>query len=195
MQDDLFRLLNARQGHFRLESGHHGDLWLDLDRLFIDSRAVQQFAVELASRFIKYHPTAICGPLVGGALLAQMIATELDVEFYYSERFARPEPNGLYPVGYRVSDGVRSLLAGKVVVIVDDVINAGSAVRGTFSALQESGAKPVAVGALLMLGDSAPTYFAAQNIPAESLMQLSSGLWEPRDCPLCAAHVPLETLS
>jgi orotate phosphoribosyltransferase len=193
MRDDLLNLLSARQGHFKLESGYHGDLWLDLDRLFIHSRAVQQFAVELAGRLAKYAPAAICGPLVGGALLAQMIAAELDVEFFYSERFVRASPDKLYPVGYRIPDGVRSLLDGKTIVMVDDVINAGSAVRGTFAALQESGAKLVAVGALLVLGDWAPGYFAARGIPSESLMQLPSGLWEPAQCPLCAAHVPLET--
>jgi orotate phosphoribosyltransferase len=29
----FWELLAARQGHFKLESGHHGDLWLDLDQL------------------------------------------------------------------------------------------------------------------------------------------------------------------
>jgi orotate phosphoribosyltransferase len=30
-------LVAARHGHFRLESGHHGRLWLDLDSLFAES--------------------------------------------------------------------------------------------------------------------------------------------------------------
>jgi orotate phosphoribosyltransferase len=32
--DGLIEALAARRGHFRLESGHHGELWLDLDPLF-----------------------------------------------------------------------------------------------------------------------------------------------------------------
>ena len=35
MQEELLSLIAARQGHFRLESGHHGSLWLDLDPLFV----------------------------------------------------------------------------------------------------------------------------------------------------------------
>jgi len=31
---DLLELLPSRRGHFLLESGHHGDLWLELDALF-----------------------------------------------------------------------------------------------------------------------------------------------------------------
>ena len=38
LQQELLALLPRRQGHFRLESGHHGDLWLDLDPLFLRPR-------------------------------------------------------------------------------------------------------------------------------------------------------------
>ena len=35
MQQELLTLLAARKGHFRLESGHHRNLWLDLEPLFL----------------------------------------------------------------------------------------------------------------------------------------------------------------
>jgi orotate phosphoribosyltransferase len=78
MQQDLLMMLSARKGHFKLESGHHNNFWLDLDLLFLRPRAVHRFAVELANRLAKHKPDAVCGPLVGGALIAEMIATELD---------------------------------------------------------------------------------------------------------------------
>jgi hypothetical protein len=31
MQPELLSLVAARNGYFRLESGHHGTLWLDLE--------------------------------------------------------------------------------------------------------------------------------------------------------------------
>jgi orotate phosphoribosyltransferase len=84
-----------------LESGHHGDLWLDLDGLFTRPTRVARFATELATRIAAHEPEAVCGPLVGGAFLAEMIASCLDVEFFYSERAARPG-GGLYAVDYRL---------------------------------------------------------------------------------------------
>lgn len=36
-------LARGRRGHFRLESGHHAALWLDLDGLFADWDAVAPF--------------------------------------------------------------------------------------------------------------------------------------------------------
>ena len=38
----------ASRGHFRYESGHHGDLWLDLDRLFVDARRTRGWVSALA---------------------------------------------------------------------------------------------------------------------------------------------------
>lgn len=195
MQNELLKLLAAREGHFNLESGHHGNLWLDLDLLFLRPAPLQPFAIELAGRFASYHPAAVCGPLVGGALLAQVIAAELGVEFYYTERFVPTASEGLYSVEYRLPASLRRQIQGKEVVIVDDVINAGSAVRGTLAEVRACGAGVVAVGALLVLGSTAPTFFADQSIPIERIAALESNLWTPAECPLCAAYIPLEDVS
>jgi orotate phosphoribosyltransferase len=192
IQQELLNLLSARKGHFRLESGHHGDLWLDLDLLFLRPRLVQRFAFELASRLSQYNPAVVCGPLVGGALIAHTIASELDVEYCYAERFVLPQRATLSSVAYRIPNGPRKLVEGKRIAIVDDVINAGSAVRGTFAALRACGAEPVVIAALLVLGASAPRFFADQNVPVECITRLPSGLWLPSECPLCASQIPLE---
>lgn len=67
LQEELLALLARRQGHFRLESGHHGDLWLDLDSLFLRPTRLRRFAEALALRFANLSIEAVCGPLVGGA--------------------------------------------------------------------------------------------------------------------------------
>lgn len=192
LRDELLGRLAARTGHFRLESGHHGELWLDLDPLFLRPTVLRRFAAVLAEKLSAHHVEAVCGPLVGGAFLAQMVASVLDVEFFYAERIARPHTDALYPVHYRVPDGLRPHIRGKAVAVVDDVINAGSAVRGTWADLLACAAKPVAVGALLVLGDAASDFAAANNVPLASLVRRPSNLWRPADCPLCASDVPLQ---
>lgn len=192
LQNELLTMLNVQKGHFSLESGHHGDLWLDLDRLFLRPEEVRRFVIELANRLSRYNIAAVCGPLIGGALVAHMLAVELEVEFYYTERFVLPQRDALYPVAYRIPHSLRPMLRGKNVAVVDDAINAGSAVRGTLTALQACGASVVVIGALLALGASTPTLFANQNIPLEAISHLSSGLWAPAECPLCASQTPLD---
>ncbi len=45
MQEKVLELLSGRQGHFLLESGHHGDLWLELAILRLRPRRAQSVAI------------------------------------------------------------------------------------------------------------------------------------------------------
>lgn len=185
-------LVAGRKGHFRLESGHHGELWLDLDQLFTRPREVRPFAQNLANRLAAHRPQVVCGPMIGGAFVAQMVAEELDAIFAYSERMPHPERSGLYPVEYRIPGAARETVRGKRVAIVDDGISAGSAVRGTLADLEACGAEPVALGALIVLGSAASTFAASKNMPLESVASLPFNLWTPSECPLCASGAPLD---
>jgi orotate phosphoribosyltransferase len=189
-----------RRGHFRLESGHHGDLWLDLELLCLDPRPIRRFAHEIAARLAGHNLEILCGPLVEGAFVALMAASELGLPFCYSERYAsvrtenhakRPA-DALYPVEYRIPRALRSKLRGKRVAVVNDVINAGSAVRGTIAGLADCGAQPVVIATLLVLGSWASEYASAQNLTLETLATLPNTIWAPADCPLCAQGMPLD---
>ncbi len=193
MTNDLVTLIPSRTGHFRYESGHHSDSWLDLQLLFLQPRAVAQFVDDLAFRLEPYRPEAICGPLVEGAFVSLMAAQHLNVEFYYTERFDHPDAEGLFPVEYRLPDPLRPRVSSKRVAVVNDVISAGSAVRGTLADLHQCGAVPVALASLLVLGPSAAALADQENIPLHGIAERPNPLWLPIDCPLCAAGVPLES--
>ncbi len=62
-------------------------MWLELDPLFVMPSRLQRSVEALAERLRRHNIEAVCGPLVGGAFLAQSIASLLDIEFYYAERF------------------------------------------------------------------------------------------------------------
>jgi len=193
LQEEVLQLFAARKGHFRFESGHHGDLWLEIPPAYIRPNRVRRYAVELARLLAAHDVQTVCGPLVEGALLAQMVAEELDAEFCFAEQFTQSGAGGLYPVGYRIPASVRGAIRGKRTAIVDDVINAGSAVRGAANDLQACGARIVAIGTLLTLGSPASAFSASRAVPLETLSHLSKNeLWEPSSCPLCASGAPLE---
>jgi orotate phosphoribosyltransferase len=181
--DELIGLLEARRGHFLLESGHHGDLWLELDRLFVRPARLEPFAAELARRVAAHGLDGVCGPLTGGAFIAQTVAANLGLEFSWTERSAG---------GYRIPEAIRAGLDGKTVAIVDDVVNAASAARATLEQLRAAGARAAALGALVTLG-AAPRMFAErEGLALEALATLPNTLWDPSECPLCAAGTPLE---
>jgi orotate phosphoribosyltransferase len=193
MHDDLLALLAARNGHFRFESGHHGTRWLDLELLFLHPRRMRPFAAELARRLSARSIEAVCGPLVEGAFVAQMVADELDLPFSYAQPVLQPDGDGLYPVDYQIPAALRPTVRGQAIAIVTDVINAGSAVRGTVADLQACGARPIAIGALLVLGEWATGFAANEVLHLEAIARLLTDLWTPAECPLCASGVPLDS--
>lgn len=196
MEQDLRNLLSARKGHFRLESGYHSALWFDLDPMFVAPVRIKPFIEAFTERLRPYDIQAVCGPLVGGAFLAQAVASLLDVEFYYAQRSAPAafDANILYPVEYRIPSGVGGMVRGKAVAVVDDAISAGSAVRGTIATLEVSGAKVVAMGALLVLGTQAQRFCKERGIGLECTAQIPYDVWLPSECLLCDSGVPLEDM-
>ena len=188
-------LVTSRRGHFRLESGHHAALWTDLDGLFADPARVRPLAERLGDSIRPHDVAIVCGPLVGGAFLAQMLASILQVEFAFTERIAPVDGEGLYRVRYVLPRALRDRMSGRRVAIVDDVVSAGSAVRGTHAELQSHGAVTAVVGALLALGTGAADYFAPQGVPVTSVESMRYDLWLPHECRLCAAGQPLEDVA
>lgn len=182
--------LGARTGHFRLESGYHGNLWLaDLDDLFRRPRALSPQVAELARLISAYDVDGVCGPLTGGAFLAALVARDLDLDFWWTQRTRPPDAGSLYSAEYHLPPGTR--LEGRRVAIVDDVVNAGSAVRATQDSVLAAGGSPVVVGALLTLGPSAEPPAVLSGLPVERLAHAHSELWDPATCPKCADGSPL----
>ena len=119
------------------------------------SSGLAPFTTRLADQLAAADaPQAVCGPLLGGALVAHAVATALDVGLYVAALVAPAfGAKGLYRTRYRVPDAVRDRLEGRTVAVVDDVVNAGSAARATIAELRAAGATVLAIGA----GSCSPT--------------------------------------
>lgn len=184
--------ITARNGHFLLESGYHADTWFNLDALFIDPAAVASQVGALTALIRPHDVTAICGPLLGGAFLAQALAAAMGVRFYYCEKAGNDSSSALYAARYRLPAGLLPHASKERFAVVDDVISAGSSVRAVVTELEAAGATTVAVGSLLILGTKATDYFASMNIPVVTLDRRAFQTWLAAECPLCQSGVPLE---
>jgi orotate phosphoribosyltransferase/catechol 2,3-dioxygenase-like lactoylglutathione lyase family enzyme len=189
---DVFEAVPARGGHFVLESGYHTNRWLTLDLLFSEPARVEPAIVALTDRLRRYDVAAVCGPFVGGALLAQSLATKLSCAFYYAEPETATAQGGLFTATYRLSDAAQRAIRGRRVGVVDEIISAGSSVRATIAALDAAGATTVVVASLATLGDEASRYFEMRGLPFETLATKAFALWTPEECPLCRQGIPVE---
>jgi orotate phosphoribosyltransferase len=189
---DHMHSVPIQRGHFVLESGLHTDVWLELDALFVDPANLAPHLDALADQLRRHAITAVCGPLVGGALVAQSIATRLNVSFYFTERCAERSSSELFGAAYRLPAAIRPLASRERFAVVDDAISAGSSTRATIGELNTLGAQIVVVGALLLLGNRGERYFTDRSIPVVASAREDLALWEPDHCPLCQAGLAVE---
>jgi orotate phosphoribosyltransferase len=190
--DPIASAIHRRNGHFLLESGYHADTWFDLDALFIDPAAMAPQVDALAAMIRPHDVSAICGPLLGGAFLAQAVAAAMVVRFYYCEKGASDSSSALFAARYRLPAGLREHAPTERFAVIDDVISAGSSVRAVLTELEAAGASTVVIGSLLILGTKATEHFASINIPMVGLERREFQTWLASDCPLCRSGIPLE---
>ena len=181
----------CRYGHFAYESGDHGDTWLALELLFVDPRRLQGAAARLAGKVRGYAPDVVCGPLLGGALVGQWVAHALDAAFVFAE--ASPATT-VAARGYAVPAALRPALRGKRVVVVDDVINAGSATLACIRDVEAQGGSVVAVASLLVRERVGGGASGSVGVPVEYLVGMRWNVWPANGCPLCRSGVPIEAV-
>ena len=177
----VVQLVRPRPGHFDLGTGYHGDLWLDLDALFLSPSRLRPYVDWLAERLGDHGVDAVCGPLEGGAFLAYAVADRLGVAFLAGYRAP-----GV--ASYRLPR-VHGGIGGWRVAVVDDAVNAGTAVAACLRELRAQGAVPVAVAALLALGEATAMVPARLGVPFYPAGTITSRAWAARECPLCAGGI------
>jgi orotate phosphoribosyltransferase len=184
------QLARPRPGHFDLGTGFHGDLWLDLDALLLRPALLRPSVGWLGERLREHAADAVCGPLEGGAFLAYALADLLGVAFLPGYR-APGEPSGyrepVEPSGYRLPQ-VPGGIGGWRVAVVDDAVNAGTAVAACLREVRGRGAVPVAVAALLSLSQASG---ASLHVPFYAAATVPSRAWPAGQCPLCASGIPV----
>jgi orotate phosphoribosyltransferase len=193
---DAVQLAQPRRGHFDLGTGYHGDLWLDLDALLLRPASLRQPVRWMADRLREHAVDAVCGPLEGGAFLAYAVADLLTTAFLPGYRtpgetagyhlpsmpgriagdHSRPAPGGIG--GWRVG-------------IVDDAVNAGTAVAACAAAVRAQDAVPVAVTSLLALGNASEAIQEQLGVPFYPAATLPSRTWPAARCELCVKAIPL----
>src|ERR1700733_10262779 len=71
--------------HFVYISGHHGSGWVDKDAIFIRLDRVGRLTQLLAEAVRHIQPEILCGPAVGGLIVAQWTAYSLGLPAVFAE--------------------------------------------------------------------------------------------------------------
>jgi orotate phosphoribosyltransferase len=181
-------------GHFDFGNGFHGKVYVNPHQLFKHPSTIWRFAQDLLDVLpptVVEATEVVAGPTTGGALLAHTIAGLLD------GRRDINRPQTLFAPftvnadrGHVLSRFYRAQVAGRKVLLVDDVRNTGQTLARCAALIADAGGTLLATAqicdrmeAMIDLGvPNVPLaeYTAPPNYVADT-------------CPLCRAGVPITT--
>jgi orotate phosphoribosyltransferase len=179
-------------GHFDYGNGYHGRAYLNPHQLFRHPSTIWRFAQDLIDTMpsdLVQRTEVVAGPVTGGALLAHTIAGLLD-----SRRSLTHPPCSFAPFNYDPAGGFtlrafyRRELAGKRVLLADDVRNTGETFARCAALVREAGGTVLATAEIYDRLE-AITDLGVPNIALAEYKAPEN--YTVADCPMCKAGTPI----
>jgi len=179
-------------GHFDYGNGYHGRVYLNAHQLFRQPSTIWRFAQDLIDVLpaeLVQRTDVVAGPATGGALLAHTIAGLLD-----SRRSLTHPPCSFAPFTHDAGGRLtlrpfyRASLAGKRVLLADDVRNTGETFARAAALAGEAGATVLATAEIYDRLEAVKD----AGVPNISLAEYKAPEnYKVGECPLCKAGVPI----
>jgi orotate phosphoribosyltransferase len=193
MREDPMRTLERlgvirKNGHYVYASTRHGSDYVNKDALYPHTVETAEFCGAIAERFYRAGIEAVVGPAMGGIILSQWTANHL---YYMTFKevaacFVEKTPDGRLALGR----GYDKSVAGKRVLVVEDILTTGGSAKKTVDAVAAAGGQVLAVAAVCNRGRVTAAEVGA---PLWSVVEMDLVSWEAAACPFCAAGVPVDT--
>lgn len=181
----------VQRGHFDYGNGFHGRLYLNPHQLFRYPSTIWRLAQDLIDVLpseLLQRTDVVAGPATGGALLAHTLAGLLDGRRALTHPSCSFAPFTNSEAGFLLRAFYARQMAGKRVLLADDVRNTGKTFQRCAELVQEAGGTVIAtveicdrMEAVVDLGvpnHALAEYPAPENYPAA-------------ECPMCAAAEPI----
>ncbi len=168
--------------HVVYTSGKHGSAYVNKDAVYPRTARVAELCRFLADASAPHRPEVVCGPAMGGIILAQWTGHHLGLPAVYAEKTAG---------GMALRRGYDKLVAGRRVLVVEDILNTGGSIRETIAGVREAGGNVVAAAALVNRGAVTAADVGAPVLVA--LLDVALDAWDADACPLCRDGVPINT--
>lgn len=172
-----------RDSHVVYTSGRHGSAYVNKDAVYPDTRRVSELCALLADLARPQRPEIVCGPALGGIILAQWTGHHLDLPAVYAEKL----PEG----GLGLRRGYDRMVRGRRVLVVEDILNTGGSVAQAIDAVRAAGGEVVGVVALVNRGNVTAEQLGVPALHALVALDLAS--WAADACPLCRDGVAVNT--
>ncbi len=203
--------------HIVYTSGKHGTAYVNKDAIYPHTAETARLCRAIAERFANDKVQVVIAPAIGGVILSQWTAHHLtvmngrEVLSVYAEKFERygsalwyicfglrllwkriPQLGRAPMEHFVIKRGYDKIIAGKNVLVVEDVLTTGGSAKKVVEATRAIGGNVVGLGVLCNRGGITPQDVA--DVPKlTSLVNVKLDAWDETTCPLCERDVPVNT--
>lgn len=181
-------------GHFDYGNGYHGRVYLNPHRIFRQPSMIWRLSQDLLDVMPEHIVGAtevVAGPVLGGALLAHTMAGLLD-----GRRSLSTPPTSFAPLSHDAQGQLmlrpfyRTVVAGKRVLLADDVRNTGKTFERAKAVIEAEGGEVIATVQIYDRLES----IVDLGVPNVALAEYRAPENDPAaTCPQCRAGVPVTT--
>ncbi len=175
---EIFKTTGAiKEGHFLLASGLHSPVYWEKFRILQYPHYTEKLCRLIAEYFNEQNIEVVVGPITGGIILAFETARQLGVRGIFAEKEGE----------VRTFRRDFSIAPNERVLIVDDILTTGNSIKETMNAINRLGGVVVGIGVLVDRSKKEIDF----GVPLFSCLHSPTVAYSAKECPLCAADVPL----
>ncbi|NWF90594.1 MAG: orotate phosphoribosyltransferase [Ignavibacteriaceae bacterium] len=174
----IFRKTEALlEGHFRLTSGRHSNQYFQCAKVLQYTNYNTQICETIVSHFKNIPIDTVIAPALGGIIVGQEVARQLNKKFIFAER----EQSAL-----TLRRGF-TLAANERVLVCEDVVTTGGSVFEVIEIVKSFGAIVCGVGFIVDRSNGKVNF----GYPQFSALKVNAVSFLPEECELCKNGIPI----
>ena len=182
--------------HFVYSSGRHSSVYINKDALYLHTKTTSLLCQLMAQQYDANQVDVVVGPVLGGIILSQWVAHHLNATrssgetlAVYAEKGA--DNAGLHDKQFFFSRGYDKYIAGKNILVVEDVLTTGGSARQVIELVRQQGGNVIGLSVLCNRGNVQCEDVG--NVAIQALVQISLETYAAEVCPLCQQQIPINT--
>jgi orotate phosphoribosyltransferase len=165
------------EGHFLLTSGRHSNVYFQCAKVLQYPKYTEKVCSIIADYFRSYEIDTVIAPAIGGIVVGQEVARQLNKRFIFAER----EEKAL-----TLRRGF-SLKEGEKILVCEDVVTTGGSVFEVIDIVNKNGAEVAGIGFIVDRSNGKVNF----GYPQMSTMKMNAVSLIPEECDLCKKGIPI----
>ena len=175
---EMFYKSNALlEGHFLLTSGRHSNQYFQCAKVLQYMEYTTKICKVIADYFRDFEIDTVITPAIGGIVVGQEVARQLNKKFIFAER---ENKNLTLRRGFEISKKEN-------ILVCEDVVTTGGSVFEVIDIVKSHEANVVGVGMIVDRSNGKVDFGYSQK----STLQMEVVSYLPEECPICKTGTPL----